>query len=444
VGRRDLGPPQNRLAVTMRDRIVALVDCNNFYVSCQRAFHASLQKKPVIVLSNNDGCVIARSNEVKALGIKMGQPFFECRDLIEKHHIHVFSSNYSLYADMSDRVMKVLAEFAPRLEIYSIDEAFLDLTSLSLADLTAYGHEIRVRVLQLTGIPVSVGIARTKTLAKLANEIVKKQPLYVGVLDLSGLSAQDIDTHLEALPVEDVWGIGAHYGHFLRSEGIFTAKELKNADETWIRKHLTVVGQRTVLELRGIACIPLEPELQAKKGIMCAKTFGREITSQEELEEAVANYTARAAEKLRSQHSLASCISVFIQTNRFKKGIPQHSANLSRHLQFPTAFTPDLIKQALEAVRAIYRPGHGYRKAGVYLSKIVPDENVQPDLFGGFSLSVHYKQMRLMSIVDVINKVYGRDTLFFAAQGIARPWKMRQERRSLRYTTKWSELLSVT
>ena len=427
----------------MKGRIFALVDVNNFYVSCQRAFSASLHNTPVIVLSNNDGCVIARSNEVKGL-IKMGQPFFECRELVEQHNIHVFSSNYSLYADMSDRVMSLLAEFSPRQEIYSIDESFLDLTDLSIPDLMAFGQEIKSRVYQFTSLPVSVGIATSKTLAKLAHEIAKKHEEYAGVLDLTALSVEEVDELLEALPVDEVWGIGTQYATWLRDQEIFTVKELKYADDAWIRKHLTVVGQRTVLELRGIACIPLEPEPSAKKGIMCAKTFGREVTEREQLEEAVANYVVRAAEKLRSQHSLTSSISVFIQTNRFKKNGPQYTASLIRHLPFPTAFTPDLIKQALEAVRAMYRPGYGYRKAGVYLTKIVPNENVQPDLFGGFSLSAHYKQMRLMSIVDVINKVYGRDTLFFAGQGIARPWKMRQERRSYRYTTQWSEILSVT
>ena len=427
----------------MKGRVYALVDANNFYVSCQRAFSASLHNRGVIVLSNNDGCVIARSNEVKGL-IKMGQPFFECKELIEQHQLVVFSSNYPLYADISNRIMAILAECSPLLEIYSIDEAWLELTPLSIPDLTAYGHEIRVRVRQLTGIPVSVGIAGTKTLAKLANEIVKKHPLYAGVLDLSHLSAQDIDRHLEAVPVDDVWGIGVKYGQFLRSESIFTAKELRDADDTWIRKHLTVVGQRIVLELRGIACIPLEPEPQVKKGIMSAKTFGREIMSREELEEAVANYTARAAEKLRSQHSLTSCISVFMQTDQFKQNSPQYSASLTRRLPFPTAFTPDLIKQAREAVRAMYRLGYAYRKAGVYLSKIVPDESLQPDLFGGFSLPLHYKQMRLMSIVDVINKVYGRDTLFFAIQGITRSWKMQQRKLSPHFTTRWSELFTVT
>jgi len=428
----------------MRKKLFALVDCNNFYVSCERVFHAHLAHTPVIVMSNNDGCIVARSNESKKFGLKMGQPVFEVEEIIKAHHIQVFSSNYSLYADMSDRVMKILAEFSPRLEIYSIDEAWLDLTPLSLPDLTSFGRQIKSRVYQFTSLPVSVGIAPSKTLAKIAHEIAKKHNAYAGVLDLTALSEQDVDQLLEALPVDEVWGIGMQYAKWLREQGICTVKELKYADEAWIRKHLTVVGQRTVLELRGIACIPLEPEPNAKKGIMTAKTFGREIKSQEELEEAVANYIARAAEKLRSQHSLCSSISVFIQTNRFKKDVPQYSASLTRHLPIPTAFTPDLIKQAREAVRAMYRPGYGYRKAGVYLSKIVPDENLQPDLFGGFSLDVHYKQMRLMAIVDVINKVYGRDTLFLAVQGITRTWKMRQFKLSPHYTTRWDELLSVT
>jgi DNA polymerase V len=298
-------------------------------------------------------------------------------------------------------------------------------------------------VLQFTGIPVSVGIAGTKTLCKIANELVKKDARYQGVLDLSALSAQAIDEVLAHVAIEDVWGIGYKYSLFLMNHGILTAKDLKYADEKWIRRHLTVVGERTVLELRGTACIPLEIPRPAKKGIMCSKSFGREVTRFEELEEVVATYTARAAEKLRSQDSLASGITVFIRTNALKKDRPHYANSFSLRIPYPTAFTPELIRYALNGLKAMYRDGYRYKKAGVYLTRIVPQEAVQPDLFAEFSLYDYYKQARLMSIVDAINKIYGRDTLFFAIQGITRSWKMRQSRLSSRFTTQWSEILTI-
>ena len=426
------------------NRIFALVDCNNFYVSCERLFSASIQNKPVIVLSNNDGCVVARSNEVKKLGVKMGQPVFEIKNLIEQHNIVLFSSNYSLYADMSDRVMQLLATFASEVEVYSIDESFLNLSHVSLESLQEYGEEIRATVWQFTGIPVSVGIATTKTLTKIATEIVKKQTGYLGVLSIAQMSEAELDELLEGISVEDVWGIGHRYAAALRTRDIYTAKDLKYTDPHWIRRHLTVVGARTVLELRGISCIPLETKVKPKKGIMSSKTFGRPIDQLQELEEAVANYTARAAEKLRDQDSLVLCINVFIQTNVFQKDAPQYSKSLSKMLPFPTAFTPDLISAALEALHSIYQPGYSFKKAGVYFSKIVSQESIQFDLFGNFTVEGHVKKTKLMCVVDLLNRLLGRDTLFFGAQGISREWKMRQERRSPRYTTQWSELLSTT
>ena len=427
----------------MKQKIVALVDCNNFYVSCERVFHAALQKKPVVVLSNNDGCIVARSNEAKKLGIKMGQPLFQCQDIIKKHHVQVFSSNYSLYADMSARVMKVLSQFSSQLEVYSIDEAFLDLTDCTHENLTELGQEICARVLQLTGIPVSVGIAPTKSLTKIATETAKKQASYESVVNLCGLDEQEIDTCLAAIPVEEVWGIGRKYALFLSNYGITSAKDLKYADAKWVRRHLTIVGERIVFELRGTACLPIESEPKSKKGIMCSKTFGREIASFQELQEAIATYTARAAEKLRSQETQATALSVFVQTNRFNTALPYYTNSYDIALPYPTSFTPDLIRDALTGLKAIYREGYRYKKAGVYLTKIVPEEHIQPDLFGEFSLHDHYRQARFMFILDALNTIYGRDTLFFAIQGITRPWKMHQSRVSSRFTTQWSEILSL-
>ncbi len=425
------------------NRVFALVDCNNFYVSCERVFNATIQKRPVIVLSNNDGCVVARSNEAKAF-IKMGTPVFECKELIQKHNIFVLSSNYSLYADMSERVMKVLKTFSPQVEIYSIDEAFLDLSHMAVADLTTYGQDIRLTVLRQTGIPVSVGIAGTKTLTKIAAEIVKQQPQFQGVLNIANCSQQEIDALLEEIRVEDVWGIGHRYARRLRACNVCTARDLKEMDTRWIRKQFSVAAERTVRELRGIACMPLETQPKAKKGIMTSKSFGAPIIRLEELEEAVATYTARAVEKLRKQGSLAATISVFIQTNYFQKQSPQYTNSASKTLLFPTAFTPDFIGAALQLVRSIYKDGYTYKKAGVFLSRIMPEDVMQPDLFGALSFEDEYRKARLMCAVDVINRLWGSNTIFFGAQGLTRKWKMRQERRSNRYTTQWSEILRIS
>ena len=426
----------------MKKKILALIDVNNFYVSCEKAFSGALQTKSTIVLSNNDGCVIARSNDVKQW-IKMGQPVFEVEDIIKEHDIQVFSSNYTLYATMSDRTMRVLSQFSPLVEIYSIDEAFADLTHLAIDDLTEYGKTIKACVLQYTGLPVSVGIASSKCLCKIANEIVKHDPSYEGVLDLTALTEEEVDTLLSQVAIEDVWGIGRKYATFLYNHGIMTARDLKYADEQWIRKYLTVTGHRIVLELRGISCMPLEIVRPTKKGIMCAKTFGQEIKEFTELAEAVACYVARAAEKLRSQDSQTAFLTVFARTNHFNKTIPHYENSYSIRLPFATAFTPDLIVSALKGLKAIFQDGITYKKAGVMFSKITPLAHVQPDLFGDGSLYDYYRQARLMAVVDAINAIYGRDSLFFAVQGSSRPWKMRQSRLSGRFTTQWSEILTI-
>ena len=426
----------------MKMKILALSDVNNVYVSCEKAFSGALQTKSTIVLSNNDGCVIARSNDVKQW-IKMGQPVFEVEDIIKEHDIQVFSSNYTLYATMSDRTMRVLSQFSPLVEIYSIDEAFADLTHLAIDDLTEYGKTIKACVLQYTGLPVSVGIASSKCLCKIANEIVKHDPSYEGVLDLTALTEEEVDTLLSQVAIEDVWGIGRKYATFLYNHGIMTARDLKYADEQWIRKYLTVTGHRIVLELRGISCMPLEIVRPTKKGIMCAKTFGQEIKEFTELAEAVACYVARAAEKLRSQDSQTAFLTVFARTNHFNKTIPHYEYSYSIRLPFATAFTPALIVSALKGLKAIFQDGITYKKAGVMFSKITPLAHVQPDLFGDVSLYDYYRQARLMAVVDAINAIYGRDSLFFAVQGSSRPWKMRQSRLSGRFTTQWSEILTI-
>ena len=340
--------------------------------------------------------------------------------------------------------MQTLATFSPRVEVYSIDEAFLDLSHVPGEQLHAYGHQIRKTVWRFTGIPVSVGIASTKTLTKVANEVVKKNPVYKGVLSLMHTSGEELDELLETLPVEDVWGIGPRYTRLLQSRDILTAKDLKYTEQRWVRKHLTVVGERTVLELRGIACIPLETQAKPKKGIMTAKSFGRAVESREELAEALATYTARAAEKLRKQGSAVSSIGIFLHTNAFQKDAPQYGNSLTRVLPFPTSFTPDLFNVALDMLRHIYREGYAYKKCGVFLSKIVSQDVLQADLFGEYSLEREYKKARLMCVVDLINEWWGSNTLFFGAQGIERAWKMRQERRSPRYTTRAGDIVVVS
>ena len=294
----------------------------------------------------------------------------------------------------------------------------MDLTNLRIQDVTAFGKEIKARVLQRTGIPVSVGIATSKTLTKIASEIVKKNPEYEGVLDLSSCSDELIDEYLSKVEIGDVWGIGPQYTKFLTSYGITTAKDLKNANEHFIRKHLTVVGNRTVLELRGISCNPIATDAEPKKGIGRSKTFGKDVTSFSDLEEAVATYTARAAEVLRGQESVASYLTVFVRTNYFNKNIPHYSKSISVRIPYPTSFTPELIKHALSGLKLIYIAGYKYKKAGVYITKIIPEEFIQPDLFGEFSISEHDKQSRLMHIIDALNRIYGRDTIFFAVQGL--------------------------
>lgn len=427
----------------MRRHVFALVDCASFYVSCQRVFEARLHNKPTIVLSNNDGCIVALDSRAKQLGLKRGQPFFKSQEIIRTHDVQVFSSNYSLYQEMSARVMAVLAEFSALIEVYSIDESFLDLSYQEIDDLTDFGHTIKAQVLQYTGISVRVTFASTKCLTKIACELVKSDVRYKDVLDLTTWTPQQLDEALASVSIQDVWGIGPKYARYLGNYDIETAKDLRDADERWIRKRLTIVGARIQKELQGIACIPLEIKRPPKQNIMCARSFGKEITSQEEMAEAVTTYTARVAEKLREQDSLAGRITVFLRTNGFHEGAPQYSNSFTIDLPYPTAFTPELFTYALSALRAIYKEGYSYKKTGVELSKITPMPVVQPDLFGEVSLDEYERQGRFMFIMDAINRIYGRDTLFFAVQGVARTWRMRQQRLSGRYTTQWSELLTV-
>lgn len=416
---------------------IALVDCNNFYVSCERAFNPALNGKPVIVLSNNDGCAVALSEEAKQY-IPMAAPIFEHVDLVRKHKIHLFSSNYTLYADMSRRVYEVLSDFSPNVENYSIDESFLSLNGFKNVDLVDYGKQIRAKVLRWTGIPVSVGIAPTKTLCKIANKLAKRNKMCQGVLDIT--NHPRIDDFLASVDVGDVWGVGWQYTRLLKRHGINTALDLRNAHDGFIRKHMTVEGLRTVWELRGESCIVLEEVVPDKKQIVNSRAFGKDVGDYKELSEAIASYATRAAEKLRAQNSICNHISVWLQTNGFKPEKPQYNNMISCKLPEPTAFTPILIKYALCLLERIYRDGYEYKKAGVALTDIVPAGESQLNLFVKFDKTKHENLMRAM---DHINSNWGRETVRSGASGYERPWGMKRASLSRRYTTKWGELLAV-
>jgi len=413
----------------------ALVDCNNFYVSCERVFNPSLNDKPVVVLSNNDGCAIARSEEAKRY-IGMGAPIFKLMDLVKKHNIHLYSSNYTLYADMSQRVKDVLADFSANIEPYSIDESFL-LFGDEKIDSNYYGTEMRRKVLKWTGIPTSVGIGPTKTLAKIANKIAKKNEMCQGVLDITNHSR--IKDFLASVEVDDVWGVGWEYAKLLKRNGINTALDLKDANETWIRKKMTVQGLRTVLELRGKPCIGLEETVSDKKQIVNSRSFGKDLDKYQDVSEAIASYATRAAEKLRKQDSICGHISVWIQTNGFKDD-PQYSNSISCRLPEPTSYTPLLIKYALHLLKKIYKSDYKYKKAGVMLIDLVPAENTQFNLFTKID---HCRNEKLMKAFDKINSQWGSQTIRSAASGIARPWAMKRSRISPRYTTEWHEIIRV-
>ena len=411
----------------------ALADCNNFYASCERVFDPSLRGRALVVLSNNDGCVVARSEEAKALGIGMGEPAFRHRDLFRRHGVVVCSSNYTLYDDMSRRVMTTLARFAPRMERYSIDEAFLDLAGFGDRDLVAHGRQLRATVRRWTGIPVSVGIAATRTLAKAANRLAKHDPGCDGVAMLVGRAA--IDAALARIEVGDVWGVGPRHARRLWARGIDTARKLRDADDGWIRRRMTVTGLRTVLELRGQPCLSLEDAPAPRKSLIRSRSFGTPVTAMADLEEAVAHHASRAAEKLRQQGSVAGRLGVFILTNPFRDDEPRHAGHEIVELPVPTADTPTLIRHALACLRRLHRPGYRYKKAGVTLDAIVPEGPVQGHLFE----RPPARSQTLMAVLDRVNRNWGAGALRYAAVGTPdRPWHMR--RRSARCTTRWDEL----
>jgi len=415
-------------------KVFALIDCNNFYCSCERLFRPELEGQPIVVLSNNDGCVIARSNEVKALGIKMGDPYFKLKDIIAKHRIQVFSSNYALYGDLSHRVMTILQQQEPEVEVYSIDEAFISLPYTPGKLHTDYARYLKRKVKQCVGIPVAIGIGPTKTLAKVANRLAKKIPDHGGVFDITDHG--QIDHLLANYDVEDVWGIGCQSANKLRGRGILTARDLRDADDVWLRKKLTVTGLRTAMELRGISCLPLEMVQADKKSIISSKSFGRPVTTLSDMKEAVATYLSTAAEKLRNQGSVAGSIQVFVTTNPFNPNQPQYAKSMTATLPRPSAHTPTLLKAAVRSLEQIYRAGFQYKKAGVMLTDISPHHLQQESLFGPNTT----ESMELMAAVDQINKKWGRHTVQLGTAGFEKSWQMVQSHKSPAYTTSWSEL----
>ncbi|HEP0978401.1 TPA: Y-family DNA polymerase [Klebsiella aerogenes] len=418
----------------------ALCDVNSFYASCETVFRPDLRGRPVVVLSNNDGCVISRSAEAKPF-VKMGEPYFKQKDIFRHHGVVCFSSNYELYADMSNRVMTTLEEMSPRCEKYSIDEVFCDLTGVrNCRVLTEFGHELRATVRQRTHLTVGVGIAQTKTLAKLANHAAKRwQQQTGGVVDLSNAERQR--KLMAALPVEDVWGVGRRIAKRLETMGIRTVLQLADTDIRFIRKHFNVVLERTVRELRGEPCLELEEFAPVKQEIICSRSFGHRITEYEEMRQAICSYASRAAEKLRQEHQYCRFISVFVKTSPFAPDERYYANNASVTLLTPTQDSRDIIAAATRCLDAIWQSGCRYQKAGVMLGDFYSQGVAQLNLFD--ENAPRKNSQKLMEVLDRLNAEDGRGTLYFAGQGIQQPWQMKREMLSPRYTTRYSDLPTV-
>ena len=403
---------------------IALVDCNSFYVSCERLFNPSIIRKPVIVLSSNDGCVISRSTEAKALDIKMGEPYFKVEKIVKKNDVKVFSSNYSLYGDISRRVMKTLKQFTPQIEIYSIDEAFLDLSSIKNEDLLECGNKIRKTVLKWTGIPTSIGIAVTKTLSKAANYVAKKEKS--GIVNL--INSKQIDEILSKININNVWGVGPQLTKFYIKNGIKTAYQLKNMHNSWIKKNTNVFGSRTVMELKGIPCTSLEIYQEKRKNCCVSRSFGRKVTKLEELDESITTHCLNAAEKIRSDNQTTKRITVFIRTSPFQKDKNYYANSKDIDLPIKTNDSIELVRQALIALRYIYREGYKYQKTGIILSKLNDSNIYKENLFS--SINNEEKRKKLMKAIDYTNIKYGRQALSIAQAGLKKKWNIKKQHSS--------------
>jgi DNA polymerase V len=410
------------MSSTQYTKKIALIDCNSFYVSCERLFNPKIRNKPVVVLSSNDGCIISRSNEAKALGIKMGEPYFKSKDIIVKNNVHVFSSNYSLYGDLSRRVMRTLKRFNSKIEIYSIDEAFLDLSDFPDDAVEDVGKEIRSIVLQWTGIPTSIGIAKTKTLSKVANHIAKKTKS--GVVNLIGI--KDIDPILEKVEINDIWGVGKQLTKFFVQNGIHNAKQLKNISNTWIKKSSNVLSSRTAMELRGISCISLETQNSKRKSCVVSRSFAKKVEKLQELQESITSYCLNAAEKIRSESLIAKSITVFIRTSPFQNQFSYYSNSKTIDLPIATDNSIEIVKTALTALKYIFKNGYKYQKAGIMLSGLSNSEGSK-NLFSSIKDD---KIKNLMKSIDNTNYRFGRSTLSLASAGINKKWNVRRQHSS--------------
>ena len=400
---------------------VALIDCNSFYVSCERLFNPKIQNVPVVVLSNNDGCVISRSTEAKKLGIRMGEPYFKVKDLVKKNNVQIFSSNYALYGDLSRRVMKVLKGFTDKIEIYSIDEAFLDLSHIKDEQVEEYGKQIRERVLKWTGIPTSVGISNTKTLSKVANHIAKKNK--AGVIFLK----ENIDNILKDFDVADVWGVGRQLSKLYIKNGIDNAYKLKNISNTWVKKSTNVLGAKTVMELRGISCIDLETEETRRKSCCVSRSFGKKVESLDKLKESITTHCLNAAEKIRTDKQTTRAVTIFIRTSPFDKNRKYYSNSITIELPVATNNSIELVKTAISGLGKIYKYGYFYQKAGVILSKLRDASEKELNLLAPI---LENKSQPLMRAIDFTNAKYGRNAISIAQAGISNDWKMRREHSS--------------
>lgn len=437
------------MSSTHSDATFALIDGNNFYVSCERLFNPRLHARPVVVLSNNDGCCVARSNEAKAMGIAMGTPYFKIRHDYEASGGLALSSNYTLYADLSARMMSIIGQYSDRQEIYSIDESFLEWRGCSHFDLSRMAHELREQVDRWIGIPVGVGIGETKTLAKVANRLAKRHPDFMaqGICNLTVLDPERRHSYLQQVPVSDVWGIGRRWSSRLEALNIRSAWDLSRAEPNRLREHFNVVVARTALELRGMPCLPLEEVPPAKQQIIASRSFGQRVSDIESLRQAISTHVARAAEKLRQQGSKAGALVVFLNTPPFQPNLPQYHPSLSIRIHAPSSDTLYLSQLALQGLKTLYKAGYAYQKAGVMLMDLCPERESTGSLFD--TLEPGSQRGPLLDVVDAINRQMGRETLWMASQGLTRVeqasarWRMNRRTLSPAYTTRWDQLPRV-
>tara|TARA_Y100001970_G_C14171483_1_gene824454 strand:- start:106 stop:1410 length:1305 start_codon:yes stop_codon:yes gene_type:complete len=415
---------------------IALVDCNNFYASCERIFNPKLIGRPIVVLSNNDGCIITRSSEAKSLGIKMGEPYFKAKNIIKKNNVEVFSSNYSLYGDISQRVMETLLKFSNEVEIYSIDEAFLNLNGFEHFELDTYCQHIRNKIKKWVGIPVSIGVSSTKTLSKIANNLAKKNKEYNGVCILKQWF--EIKNGLKKTPIEDVWGVGRRLSILLKKYNINNALDFINIDRGWIRKNMGIIGEKTYLELNGVSCLEIDAMPSDKKSCCVSRSFNQPIEKIEDLEESISSYSARAAEKIREEGLLTESMSVFVLTNYFNRRDKQYSNSVKIYLPYPTNNSFKIVSSALNGIRKIYKNGYRYKKSGVILYGLSKN-NLKKELFE-YDRNI---SENIMNTMDRINERYGSSTLKIASEGIEKKWRMKRTKVSPSYTTRFDDLIEV-